>query len=193
MPLGPVDLALQVAGLLDELSIPYVLGGSVASSLVGEPRATMDVDLAVRLRQAQVDPLVAALGAAYYVSRDAALEAVERSSSFNLIHLDSLQKVDVFVLGDGLLDRRQIERRERVAVVENPRRELWIGSAEDQILRKLAWFRLGDQVSERQWRDVVAILAVQADRLDHDDLRTAAAALGLSDLLTRAERAAASW
>lgn len=188
MPLGPVELAIEVAELLDELSIPYVLGGSVASSLVGEPRATMDVDLAVRLQREQVDALVAALGSAYYVSRDAAVDAVARASSFNLIHLDSMQKVDLFVLGDGLLDRRQIERRERVVVAEDPRRELWVGSAEDQVLRKLAWFRLGGEVSERQWRDVVAILAVQAGRLNYDDLRAAAATLGLSDLLARAER-----
>lgn len=192
MPMGPVDLALEVAALLDDLSIPYVLGGSVASSLVGEPRATVDVDLAVRLQRAQVGALVAALGTAYYVSREAALEAVARSSSFNLIHLGSMQKVDLFVLGEGLLDRRQIERRERVVVAEDPRRELWVGSAEDQVLRKLAWFRLGGQISDRQWRDVVAILSVQADRVNYEDLRAAAAALGLADLLARAERQAAS-
>lgn len=178
----------MVASVLDELSIPYVVGGSVASSLIGEPRATMDVDLAIRLQRAQVGSLVAALEAAYYVSQEAALEAVERHSSFNLIHLDTMQKVDLFVLGDGPLDRRQIEGRQRIVVAEDPRQELWIGSPEDQVLRKLAWFRLGDQVSERQWRDVVAILAVQADRLNQQDLEDAAAELGLSELLVRARR-----
>lgn len=68
---GPIALALRVASLLDHLGIPYVLGGSVASSLVGEPRATMDVELAVQLGTTQAEQLVAALGAEWYVSRDA--------------------------------------------------------------------------------------------------------------------------
>lgn len=100
MPLGPVELAIEVAELLDDLSIPYVLGGSVASSLVGEPRATMDVDLAVRLQREQVDALVAALGSAYSVSLDAAVDAVARASSFHLIHLDSMQKGERVVVAE---------------------------------------------------------------------------------------------
>lgn len=177
--------------MLDRLRIPYVLGGSLASSLVGEPRATADIDLAVALTHDDVDRLVAALGEEFYVSAAAAAEAVSRRSAFNLIHLASMQKVDLFVLGDGLLDRRQIERRRRVAIGDA---ELWVGAAEDQVLRKLSWFQLGGQVSDRQWRDVVAIIAVQGDRLDMADLDLAAHSLGLADLLARArEQAAASW
>lgn len=72
---GPIALALELAVLLDALGVPYVTGGSVASSLVGEPRATMDLDLAVDLASHQIDPLVMALGADWYVSREAALDA----------------------------------------------------------------------------------------------------------------------
>ena len=94
-----------------------------------------------------------------------------------------MTKVDLFVLGDDVLDRRQLERRVRVLVTEDPPQQLWIGSAEDQILRKLAWYRAGGQVSDRQWRDVIEILAVQSGRLDLEELRTAAEELGLSDLV----------
>lgn len=190
MTLGPVELALQVASLLDRLGIAYVVGGSLASSIVGEPRATVDIDIAVRLTPDDVDPLVEAFGRDFYVSRDAALEAARRRASFNLVHMASAQKVNLFVLGDDLLDRRQLERRRRIRVSEDGDAALWIGSSEDQVLRKLAWYRAGGGVSDRQWRDVVGILAVQRERIDRADLERAATELGLADLLTRALREA---
>lgn len=187
---GPVELALEVAALLDQLGIPYVVGGSLASSILGEPRSTVDIDLAVRLREADVPRLVGALEESFYVNPEAAGEAVRRRRSFNAVHLESVQKLDFFVLGDELLDRRQLERRRRVRLSDDPPRELWITSAEDQILRKLAWYRAGGAVSDRQWRDVVGLLAVQAESLDRGDLAETAARLGLGELLERALREA---
>jgi hypothetical protein len=183
---GPLELTLRVVRILDELGIAYVLGGSLASSLVGEPRATADVDLAIRIDPDQVSALVRALSRDFYISEEAVKDAVRRGTSFNAVHLESVTKVDLFVLGDDVLDRRQLERRVRVLVTEDPPQQLWIGSAEDQILRKLAWYRAGGQVSDRQWRDVIGILAVQSGRLDLEELRTAAEELGLSDLVERA-------
>lgn len=176
--------------MLDHLGIAYVVGGSLASSLVGEPRATADIDVALVLAIDGAARLVEAVSGEFYVSAEAAAEAVRRHSSFNLIHHDSMIKVDLFVLGDDLLDRRQIERRRRVSIGNV---ELWVGAPEDQVLRKLSWYRLGGEVSDRQWRDVVAILAVQRDRLDHLDLRATAQILGLADLLERAGQEAAEW
>ena len=186
MVAGPLELTLRVVRTLEGLGIPYVLGGSLASSLVGEPRATADIDLAIRIGPDQVAALVRALSRDFYISEEAVEDAVRRGTSFNVVHLESVTKVDLFVLGDDVLDRRQLERRVRVLVTEDPPQQLWIGSAEDQVLRKLAWYRAGGQVSDRQWRDVIGILAVQSGRLDLEELRTAAEELGLSDLVERA-------
>lgn len=81
-------------------------------------------------------------------------------------------------------DARQLAGREQVAVA--PGVVVWVGAAEDQVLRKLHWFRLGGEVSERQWRDVVAILRVQAARIDRPQLLIDAGPLGLADLVARA-------
>lgn len=180
---GPLDLVLRVAELLEGLGIDYVLGGSMASSFFGEPRATMDVDIAIRVEPILGEALLEQAEPAFYVPREAARRAFEERDSFNLVAYDVNMKVDIFVLGDGLLDRRQIERRRRVTLSASGA-ELWVTSPEDQVLRKLAWHTLGD--SDRQWRDVIGILRVSAEELDLDDLRAAAAELGLSDLLDEA-------
>lgn len=186
---GALELALEMAALLDELGVPYVLGGSLASSLVGEPRTTMGVDVAVELDARRAQELVVALGDEWYASPEAAAEAVRLRASFNVIHLATMLKVDLFVLGGGLLDRRQLARRRRLPIGDAG--ELWVGSPEDQILRKLWWYRLGGEVSERQWRDVVAMLRVQRGRLDEGDLHDAAAELCLATLLRCTELQAA--
>lgn len=183
---GALALALEVARILESLGIDYVIGGSVASSLVGEPRATVDLDVAVAMTADHIPPLLEVLADAYYVSETAARDAVRRRASFNVIHLETMQKVDLFVLGDALLDRLQIARRQRVVLDDDGRECLWVGSVEDQILRKLWWFRLGGEVSERQWRDVIAMLRVQGPAVDVGSLRETAREAALEDLLDRA-------
>ncbi len=113
---GPLDITLRVVAILDDLGIPYVLGGSLASSLLGEPRATADVDMAIRISASQLAPLLTALESDFYVSEDAARDAIERNASFNLIHLESVLKVDLFVLGDNLLDRRFSRLRKKATM-----------------------------------------------------------------------------
>ena len=180
----PIDHVVKIGRLLDSLGVRWVLGGSLASSVVGEPRSTMDVDVAVVLDFADVDALVAAVEGEYYVSAPMVRDAIARHSSFNLIHFESGMKIDLFPLGDDPLDVRQIERREQVEVL--PGVLVWVGTPEVQVLRKLRWYRLGGEVSERQWRDVVAILQVQGTRIDHAQLLADAGPLGLADLLDRA-------
>lgn len=115
--------ALEMAALLDEFGVPYVLGGSLASSLVGEPRTTMGVDVAVELDARRAQELVVALVDEWYASPEAAAEAVRLRASFNVIHLATMLKVDLFVLGGGLLDRRQLARRRRLPIGDAG--ELW--------------------------------------------------------------------
>lgn len=182
--MSPVDQILSIGRLLDSLDIPWVLGGSLASSLVGEPRSTMDIDVAIRIRSDQVSELISSVERDYYASETMALEAVVRGSSFNLIHLGTGLKIDLFPLGESILDRRQLERRVRAEVL--PGEYVWIGSPADQILRKLAWYRSGGEVSDRQWRDVQSILRVQSHRIDVAQLRRDARDIDLDDLLDRA-------
>lgn len=156
----------------------------MASSIVGEPRSTMDIDVAIQLDVGRVPGLVAAVANDYYVSEAMALDAVERHSSFNLIHFNTGMKIDLFPLSDDLLDVRQLHRRERFEVA--PGIKLWVGAADDQVFRKLRWYRMGDPVSDRQWRDVLAILKVQGQRIDRQQLLADARTLGLHDLVERA-------
>lgn len=182
--MAPIDHLVAIGRVLDALGVPWVLGGSLASSLVGEPRSTMDIDVAVVLRAGQVDRLVVAVQDDYYVSAEQAREAALRHTSFNLIHHASGMKVDLFPLSDDPLDVRQLAGRHLVEV--GPGVSVWVGAAVDQVLRKLRWYQLGGEASERQWRDVVSILRVQGERIDRDRLLADAGPLGLAVLVARA-------
>lgn len=180
----PLDHVVAIGLVLDSLDVPWVLGGSMASSMVGEPRSTMDIDVAVALGLGNLDRLVAAVKDEYYVSAEMARDAVLRHSSFNLIHLATGMKVDLFPLSNDPLDVRQLAGRQQVDVA--PGVSVWVGAPADQVLRKLRWYRLGGDVSERQWRDVLSILRVQGSRIDREQLLIDAGPLDLADLVARA-------
>lgn len=184
MTIGPLDLLEKIAAMLDELSIPYALGGSFAASFFGEPRATADIDVAIVADVVAGELLLDRAGAEFYVPVAAAREAIRSGGSFNMIPNDSAMKVDLFPLGAGRLDRRQIERRVQRALPSGA--SVWVTAPEDIVLRKLDWFREGGESSERQWGDIVAILSVTGERLDRADMVQAAVQLGLIDLLRRA-------
>ena len=183
----PIALALRVAAILDEHGVSYALGGSLASSMFGEPRGTIDIDMAIRLEQRQFADLMNTLEVEFYVPAEAARQAVEQSTSFNLIDDDGL-KVDLFVLGESPLDQHQLEHRQRILVREEPPQYLWVSAPASQVLRKLEWYQAGGSVSERQWRDVIGILRAQRSVLDLADLTHTAQAIGLGELLDTALR-----
>jgi len=188
--LGPLDVAFDAIEILDQIEIDYVLGGSLASSTFGEPRATNDVDIAIALLATQLDPLINEFRSrGYYVAERSAVEAITQHSSFNVIHPSGL-KVDLFVTGDGVLDRLQIGRRARVELPTDPPREIWVTSPGDQILRKLDWYRLGQEVSDRQWRDILGLIKAQHATIDLVELRSNASQAKLDELLERALSAA---
>lgn len=154
-PQSVEEVALLVIEVLEALSIPYVIGGSIASVLQGVPRSTIDADLVADIQPEQISPFVHALKIEFYVDPLSIIDAIQRRGSFNLIHFGTSFKVDIFLPKRRPFDRMQLERREREVLIADPERTAWIASAEDTILAKLEWFRLGGETSDRQWRDVL--------------------------------------
>ena len=180
------DLLAAVGPVLDalrRLGVRHYVGGSIASSAHGIPRASIDADVVAELEPRHAPPLVAALREAYYLSEERVRDAIARRRSFNAIHLQTMLKVDVFVSRDRPFDRRAFDRI-RSASGEGGS-DIPVSSPEDTVLAKLDWFRQGGEVSERQWADVLGILrAVRI--LDEAHLGQGASELGVSDLLARA-------
>jgi hypothetical protein len=181
----PIAVTLEVTAVLERLNLRYVVGGSLASSVHGIPRSTQDIDLVVELPGGCVDALVEELQGSFYVDRDMILDAIRRQASFNVIHLRTMYKVDVFVADRSALVRDEMARRQAVELGEPPQR-VYVCSPEDIVLQKLDWYRKGDEVSDRQWNDLVGVIKVQAGRLDLDYLRGWADRLGLAELAERA-------
>ncbi len=182
----PIVVLLRVISELERIGVRYAIGGSVASSVFGEPRASEDADLIADLGRDQAEQLVTALAGEFYLSEPAIRDALTRHSSFNVIHLKTMRKVDVFVAGPRPLDRTQIERRCLERIAEAPERLAYFVSAEDIILVKLDWYRKGGCVSDRQWNDVLGVLKVQGSRLDFGYMVRTAVLAGIEDLLAKA-------
>lgn len=174
-----------VIACFEKFGIEYCIGGSVASSAYGIARATMDVDLVANVKADQVARLVEALETDYYIDAGMIREAIRRSASFNLIHLETMIKIDVFIVKDHPYDSQALARRQRDTLDENSSRQFYLYSPEDVVLNKLQWYQRGGGVSDRQWRDVLGVLKVQGGKLDLEYLKCWAAKLNLTDLLKR--------
>jgi hypothetical protein len=185
-PAAVFAAVLPLTAALEMLSIPYAITGSLASGLHGEVRYTQDADVIVDLRRVGVEPLLQALQPEYYVPVAFAREAVAANSSFNVIHLASHYKVDLYPAGRRRIDEDLIGRRVFACHPAEPGRELAFVSAEVIVLAKLDWYQRGAGASDQQWRDVKGVLKVQARRLDIAYLRRRASELGIDGLLERA-------
>lgn len=183
------DLAaalIPVVEALQRLEIGYYVTGSMASSAHGVARASLDVDIVAELAVAQTEPLADLLEPAYYTPRGQMREAAVERRSFNLIHLETMFKIDVFVSKDRPFDREAAGRARAEAIDHSaaaPR--IIVASAEDTVLAKLEWFRRGGETSERQWWDIVGVLRVNP-AADAGYLHRWAAELNVADLLERA-------
>ena len=187
MIFDPLIVVARLAQLFDDLQVPYVVGGSFASSLYGTPRSTEDVDFMAQLKLAHVEPLVKALEADFYVAGEAVTDAIRRHGSFNVIHLATMFKADIFVPKQDAWLREEMDRaRSEVIQLNEISRTIRFSSPEDTILHKLLWFKLGGSLSDRQWTDILGVFRIQGQSLDFDYLERWAALLHLSDLFLRA-------
>ena len=174
-----------IAAALDGVSARWAIGGSLASAAYGEPRATNDVDIVAQLDERSAVGLLHLLGDRFYGDAETAREAARSCGSFNVIDNESFIKIDVFIPAAGPMGAGQLDRR-RELVLFPGMRALPILGPEDTVLQKIRWFRLGGEVSDRQWRDIVAILRLSGPRLDRAYLDSVAHGAGLGSLLARA-------
>jgi hypothetical protein len=184
-----LDVTLLVAAAFERIGIVYLIGGSLASSLHGVPRSTLDVHFVAQLEQRKITALIDELHGTFYLDEDAIRDAIARRTSFNLIHLESYLKADVFVAKDDEAFRLQMQLRQRFVLGETSN-EIVVASPEDVVAQKLSWFALGGEVSERQWLDALGVLKVSAPILDLAYLHRIAVLLGVEPLLERALREA---
>ncbi|WP_437943373.1 hypothetical protein WMF27_37215 [Sorangium sp. So ce281] len=186
-----LDVALRVAAALENLGCEYFIGGSLASSLQGEPRATNDIDLVVAMMPRHVRAFAELLGPDFEVDQEMLRDALTRGSCANIFYLPMVTKIDLFALGPSPYDEVEFSRRRKVKVRASGE-ELFVKAPEDTILRKLLWYREGGEVSSKQWRDIVEVLRVSGAEINDQYLSMWAEKLRVDDLLTRAQAEAAA-
>jgi len=157
--------------ILDKLSITYYISGSIASSVYGFPRSTIDIDIVADIQSFHISHLKQNLEKEFYIDEDMIKEAIDRFSSFNIIHLETAMKIDVFIQERDSYQNSTSNRKQKDTLVENDKSsEFYFSSPEDIILNKLKWYEKGNRVSERQWLDVLGVIKVQGNSLDKDYL-----------------------
>ena len=184
----PIYLARKIADLLESIDIAYYIGGSVASSLQGEIRYTEDLDLVINIQTSQVQSVLNSFSKDFYISEIAVEDAMRgRTSSFNVIDLETTEMADMFVMRNDAFAISKMERRQLYIPIDRPKSDgIYLCSPEDTVLQKLVWYRMTKNESQRQWRDVLGVLKLQGDRLDFEYLQEWARELELSGLLETA-------
>jgi nucleotidyltransferase AbiEii toxin of type IV toxin-antitoxin system len=186
MAASQTEVMIKVIEALEDLDSAYLIGGSYASSAHGIARATMDIDILAAIPAKQATAFAEKLAPEFYADEQAIRNAIMAKRSFNVIHIETMFKVDVFVSKRDSFDKQQLERRELYVAVRNPDRSVYVASPEDTILSKLRWYRQTDETSDRQWNDVLGVMSVQAEKLDLAYLKRWADELSVSDLLESA-------
>jgi hypothetical protein len=187
----PVEVTLKVTDVFERFGVPYLIGGSLASTLHGRVRTTQDSDIVAEMGPEHILPFVAALQEEFYMDEEMIAEAVRRRNSFNIIHRESMFKVDIFIPHPRPFLQSQLARAQRQVFTFEKEFSARFASPEDTILSKLEWYRLGGEVSDRQWQDVLGVMKVRAGEIDLDYMRKWSIELKVADLLERALREAA--
>lgn len=185
-PESAVQEVRFLARKLAALPAEVIIGGSVAGSMYTNPRHTQDADVSVEPFPGREEELVRLLEEDYFVSLSAVKSAVARRSTFNVIRKATTFKIDVFIQGSRSFDKASRERKRPLPTDFPGDTVVYVHSPEDIILQKLAWYRLGNEVSDRQWSDILGILRAQSAYLDSAYLNHWAADLQVDDLLVRA-------
>lgn len=187
IPADALVAMMPVIAEFEQLGIDYFVGGSIASSSYGVGRSTLDVDIVADLTENKVDNFVQSLRSTYYIDANMIREAIKRQSCFNLIHLATSYKIDVFVLKNRKFDRQSMTRRCTDTLHDEDKSyQIYLSSPEDILLAKLEWYRLGAEISDRQWNDIISVMKVQQNTLDRAYLEKWAVELGVHDLLLKA-------
>ncbi len=177
----------RVIHIFEKLSIPYYIGGSIASSIFGMARATMDVDIVADIDSHHIPLLKKYLENDYYIDEAMIKEAIRKKSSFNLIHLETVLKIDVFIYKDEPYQRNVFQRKLKDTLEEDSGdTAFYFSSPEDTIINKLIWYKLGGEVSERQWLDVIGVIKVQGNSLDKSYLKDWSQKIQILGLLEKA-------
>ncbi len=186
MPVDPFAVTAKVTSILEHLGISYLLTGSLAATFHGNVRMTRDADLVAQMRAKNVQPFMDALGKEFYLDKEMILDAISRHSSFNLVHRESMFKVDIFIPGMRPYLMEQFARAQKQQISVDRPTKISMATAEDTLLSKLEWYRLGGEVSDIQWNDVLGIIKIQQERLDKTYLQHWAKEIKVSDLLVKA-------
>lgn len=187
----PIEVTLKVTNILEQLGIPYIIGGSLASILYGMVRTTQDSDIITEMRLEHIQPFVSSLQGEFFVDEEMISDSIRHNASFNIIHRETTFKVDIFIPSPRPFQESQFARAQRQIFEFGTDIGANFASPEDTILSKLEWYRLGGEVSERQWRDILGVLKTRAGELELDYLKKWAAELKIADLLERALRQSA--
>jgi len=181
-----IEVASKVIEVFEKLNIGYYIGGSLASSAFGVARSTLDIDIVAEVKGAHASTLERILKKEFYVDLDSIQKAIEKQSSFNLVHLETMFKIDVFILKEQAFHRQAFSRRTKKPVSEDISKQLYFPTPEDIVLIKLDWYKSGGKSFEQQWRDVLGVLKVQGTKLNMDYLKHWAEELSNLDLLNKA-------
>lgn len=182
----PLEVTLLETDTLEELDIPYFVSGSLGSALYGMVRSTQDSDIVAAMLPEHTQAFLNALQDEFFLDEEMIANATAQGTSFNIIHRNTMFKVDVFIPSSDPFQQSQFERAQQQSFSLERERSANFASPEDIILSKLAWYRSGGEVSERQWRDILGVIKTRSVDLDNEYLMKWAHELKVHELLARA-------